>query len=188
MSVKEVSGTSVACKICKEPITLKDDQVHFGCYSATEALLKGGMMQYLKREVDSIQMNLEKLLLTIAPTVASSSQPSKENANNNDLMPPPPGLVLATNPVKNVFLSGLATDTTVDHVNKFINNKLGRNVPVKVKKMILRENADHSSFIIYTEKDNYLYEQLINPSIWPPLTIIHQFVQKTRVVRLSIEN
>lgn len=87
-------------------------------------------------------------------------------------------ILVTVNPSRNVFLSGLSPDMTEERVNEYLDMQSEMHVPVKVRKMRLRESADHSSFIILTGRNKSLFEQLVNPSFWPSGAIVDEFTEK----------
>jgi hypothetical protein len=104
-------------------------------------------------------------------TASQSSATLGSKAVNNNIL-------TTVNPSRNVFLSGLSPDTTEEQVNLYINTNYEALIPVNVKKMRLKEDADHSSFIILTGRNKTLFENLVKPSFWPSEAIVHQFVAK----------
>lgn len=110
---------------------------------------------------------------TFANIVASNVNDAlpQQKVNNNNIL-------VTVDPSKNVFLSGLSPEMTESNVNQYVNMMFNTQVSVKVKKMRLRDDADHSSFIILTGRNKVLFECLIKPSFWPPNTIVDQFIEK----------
>lgn len=102
------------------------------------------------------------------PSACSTSQAEGQNED----------ILITVNPSKNVFLSGLSPEMTENLVNEYVDMKCKVHVPVNVKKMRLREGADHSSFIILTGRNKTLFERLVDPTFWPPNTIVDVFTER----------
>lgn len=98
-------------------------------------------------------------------------------ADSNAAIKPNESILIALPPSRNVFLSGLSPIMTEKNVNDYINKMCDYDIPVTVRKMRLREDADHSSFILFTGRNSDLFEMLIAPSFWPPNTIVDKFVE-----------
>lgn len=108
----------------------------------------------------------------IVPSVTVTENNSSQSKGRNK------NILVTVNPSRNVFLSGLSPDMTEERVNEYVDMQFEKNVPVKVKKMRLREGADHSSFIVLTGRNKTLFEQLVNPSFWPSDAIVDEFTEK----------
>lgn len=89
----------------------------------------------------------------------------------------PANILVALPPSKNIFLSGLSPDMTEKNVNDYINVMCDFDIPIKVRKMRLREGTDHSSFILYSGRNHDMFKMLIDPSFWPENSIVDEFVE-----------
>lgn len=111
----------------------------------------------------------------------SISVPHITGLDNNEQTPhirnnPKPLRAIPAN--KTIFVSRLATDTTVEDVEFYIKSKCDANLLSSVYKFVYSEPRIVSSFKITIPDE--LFKLVVSPGFWPTGTIVREFVFKER--------
>lgn len=113
----------------------------------------------------------------IEPSPSHQNMPSNEISTGSSISPslnPKPLRAIPLKKNKSVFVSRLASDTTVEDVVFYIKNKLSTNSFVSAYKYTYSQPRSITSFKITVGDE--LYNYLIDPNFWPVHTFVREYV------------
>lgn len=81
-------------------------------------------------------------------------------------------------PNKNVFVSRLASETTIDDVEYYIKSKLASNAVISVYKFVYSQPRSITSFKITVPDE--IFNIIMHPDFWPVSTFVREYKEKQR--------
>lgn len=78
-------------------------------------------------------------------------------------------------PPKSIFLSRLGVDVSTDQVKMFITTKIPSAQNISIRKMLFRGPRNYSSFVVDVGNDLNLFNDVVQQSFWPELTVVREF-------------
>lgn len=117
---------------------------------------------------------------TVAPVNHTKISTSIPPTNIIEIIPNPDDIVprelRVIPPPKSIFISRLASETTVEDIKYYINTNLNSQVEILTCKFSYTQTRSITSFKITVSPE--VYDKLIDPCFWPINTLVREYIYK----------